>query len=166
MILAIILILGITSAITATWFVIRLTKKSEEIKRGDGFEPENEAEAEAIKRQEGVNTIVNPWLVRERNISLENVVEIKNLHRIRVETFKKMEKTKSRPKLRALANEVEEIEYELQDSWGFPRDKSFHRWFEVPRCTCPKMDNADNIGVPDYNIIMGDCPIHSNLIKK
>lgn len=42
---------------------------------------------------------------------------------------------------------VEQHEYELQELWGFNRDRSRHTyWLVNPTCSCPKMDNNDCYG--------------------
>jgi len=53
---------------------------------------------------------------------------------------------------------ITELEYNLQDNWNFPRDKSMHRyWYRLPQCTCPIMDNDD---MTMQDVIMTDCPWH------
>lgn len=55
---------------------------------------------------------------------------------------------------------IEELEFELQELWHFPQDKTYHRyWKYIKGCTCPRMDNED----PMYfgrRITVGDCPWH------
>lgn len=64
-------------------------------------------------------------------------------------------------KLRECAARMEEIEFELQKAWGFTPSREFHTyWYQVPHCTCPKLDNKDNVGT-SLRIIGDDCPIHS-----
>ena len=36
-----------------------------------------------------------------------------------------------------------DIQYKLQDAWGFERDSNYHRFWDLPHCTCPVMDNND-----------------------
>lgn len=71
-----------------------------------------------------------------------------------------MEFTNDPAQLKTLAKEVQELEYQLQFEWGFSRDHTRHRWFDVPKCTCPKLDNSERLGL-DHRIIAGNCPIHS-----
>ena len=59
-------------------------------------------------------------------------------------------------------NLIEELEYEMQEVWGFDKDSSRHYYsFLIPECSCPVIDNKDyadsgsNIRV--YN---ATCPIH------
>ena len=49
---------------------------------------------------------------------------------------------------------IEEIEYLLQSTWGFPENKASHSyWNKIKGCTCPKDDNffAFGTGVRYYN---------------
>jgi hypothetical protein len=58
-----------------------------------------------------------------------------------------------------LDKDCDDIEYRLQDLWGFTRDSAyFKRWYR-PRCTCPKMDNNDRYPTEHYITTM-DCPLH------
>lgn len=63
----------------------------------------------------------------------------------------------------ALASHRDELtmtEYGLQAAWGFPQNINFHSyWYQVPHCTCPKLDNKDSFGT-DYKYIAGNCPVH------
>lgn len=74
--------------------------------------------------------------------------------------LKKMENTNDKYLLRSLARRVERLEFIQQDLWRFPLDESYHFWYRVPKCTCPKMDNAEAWGVRNHRIIVSDCPIH------
>ena len=61
--------------------------------------------------------------------------------------------------LRKFAKQVTRIEYQLQEAWGFKKNRFMHEWYLVPKCKCPKMDNAEARGTK-YQIISGNCPIH------
>lgn len=92
-------------------------------------------------------------------VDVEHLNELKELHVQKLILFKAMEETDDPVLLKAYANNFEQIEFAMQQCWGFEMDRNHHRWFEVPKCTCPKMDNADRIGTP-YRIHTADCPIH------
>jgi len=53
----------------------------------------------------------------------------------------------------------EQNEYRLQALWGFPLDSKYHKFWEMPGCTCPKMDNDDAYPT-GYYTRSGDCPLH------
>ena len=63
--------------------------------------------------------------------------------------------------LRMLARVFDNLENEQQLLWNFGADPNFHRFFDMPGCTCPRMDNEDRLGTP-YHVYSGDCPIHGD----
>jgi len=56
---------------------------------------------------------------------------------------------------------VEGMEYTLQFLWGFPLDRSFHRYYnKVKGCLCrAEMDNLELYG-SGYRVINPQCPFH------
>ncbi len=99
---------------------------------------------------------LNPFLVFEKGLDQAAIDRIAELHRQKDLIFDRME-TEDDPELLL---SVTLLEFQLQKEWGFPLDSSFHRWFEVPRCKCPHLDNRENLGISNYRIINGDCPWH------
>ena len=107
---------------------------------------------------------LNPALIVRQGITdMGTINELKQTHEDRFRIFEAMENTNDVKDLKEFAFQFECLEYEQQKLWGFPQDRNFHCWYDVPKCSCPKMDNADNKG-SEYRIISADCPIHS--IKK
>jgi len=102
---------------------------------------------------------LNERLVAKQGVSDENLAALRLSHQVRHILFERAKKTQDSRRLKELAGLFEELEYLQQGLWGFPQDKRFHRWFDLPGCKCPKMDNADNIGV-DMRITVQDCPVH------
>jgi hypothetical protein len=109
-----------------------------------------------------VVSVVSDTLAEQRNISDESLERIKKLHLKRFQVKEEMTKTCDHSRLGMFANMIKDIEFELQDLWGFERDYSMHDWFDVPKCTCPKMDNRERKGT-GYQIISLDCPIHGDI---
>lgn len=54
---------------------------------------------------------------------------------------------------------ITDIEYSLQDLWGFPKNSNYHKFWDLPQCKCPKMDNEDRYP-GGYYVINGSCPLH------
>lgn len=104
---------------------------------------------------------LNSNLVLKQGISASDLRNLKLLHREKLEYFEKMRATDDPKQLKEFAHEVECIEFEMQKAWNFAQDRSFHEWYRVPKCTCPKMDNADSRGF-DQRIINLDCPVHGS----
>lgn len=110
---------------------------------------------------------LNSALVEQQKLSTASVIEILDLHverLILLEDMASCDPTKTVEKLvlRRLAEEHREIQFRLQEAWGFEKNQLFHDWFEVPYCTCPKEDNRERKGTA-YQIVNLDCPIHGEL---
>ena len=88
-----------------------------------------------------------------------NLSELVETHKMKLTLFDEMDKTDDSVKLHAFADGVQQLEFKLQRLWGFSENAHFHEWYLVPKCTCPKMDNADYRGTK-YGITSGDCPVH------
>jgi hypothetical protein len=105
---------------------------------------------------------LNERLVNKQGLDQERVDIIKALHVEKLTLFDKMRETDDPTTLKELANSYEDIEFMMQEAWGFPKDRNYHRWWEVPKCQCPVMDNRDNYGTK-YRITSGNCPIHGGV---
>lgn len=102
---------------------------------------------------------LNERLIKSKNISDESLELIKKLHLEKHYVMLNMDEDISKNMLQIYAREITEIEYSLQEAWGFPRDAKFHRFWELPNCQCPKLDNEERYGT-DYYITSSNCPIH------
>lgn len=107
---------------------------------------------------EGVR--LNERLILQQNLSESEVEQILRLHEYKLAIRAKMKALPSdSPKIKDYAADLEQIEFLLQDAWKFKRDANFHRFWEVPHCSCPKMDNED--AYPSgYYVRSMTCPIH------
>ncbi len=100
---------------------------------------------------------INPGLVKRQKCA-KNVPSILDKHRERIEIHAAMMETKDVTLLQLYDNMYTEIEFELQDLWGFPRNANYHRFWYRPKCQCPRMDNDDSY--PYRHVISGGCEIH------
>ena len=92
----------------------------------------------------------------------ENRKLILELHSLRHKYMHAMRKTdvKEQGVLQTLAQYIENVEFQLQEAWGFGRNVNFHSyWYRVPHCTCPKLDNKDSFGTAIRHI-NENCPVH------
>lgn len=103
--------------------------------------------------------LLSGGLAEKMGINHERLNKIKELHQERLLLLGKMKMENTIIPLRELAEMITEVEYQLQDAWGFPRDSSMHYWTEVPKCSCPKMDNWDIRGT-GKRLINLSCPVH------
>ncbi len=88
-----------------------------------------------------------------------NLETIKALHARRLELVDKMTAETEAGLLRKYNEEYSYIQFDLQDAWLFPRDAKFHRFWEVPHCSCPKLDNEDRYPTGLY-VINKACILH------
>lgn len=97
----------------------------------------------------------------ERNKAMDNLELIKELFVKKFKLFSRMDRATKQETLMKLADQVTENEYEIQKAFNFEPNINFHRFWELPKCTCPHMDNQDMWGT-GRNIFSGDCPIHGS----
>ncbi len=109
-------------------------------------------------------TSLNKNLVIKQKLSGDKIELLKLSHIQLNLIFKFMETTNNQHNLINLAEMVDNIESIQQLLWGFANNKSMRRWFEVPKCTCPKLDNIDLLSL-DNAIISENCIIHGNFIN-
>jgi hypothetical protein len=107
---------------------------------------------------------VNERLLEKNNVweSLPKIIEI----RIEIRILLDMDKTLAEAKLltsfkaKVILERLTDLEFTLQDAWGFDRDKNYHTyWLKLSGCTCPKMDNRELIGI-DWKWVSEDCLYH------
>lgn len=111
----------------------------------------------AVKYNGITQYILNKQLLDKHN-AWSNLDKLKDTHVLKLTIYDLMKDTMDAKLLKSLAKDITEIEYELQDLWGFPRDRSFHRFWIAPGCSCPTMDNED--GYPNVSIINVCCRLH------
>ena len=103
--------------------------------------------------------MINQNLVNRQKVSGENVKRIVKLQTIRKYFYDFIELSDDKEEIRRLDRIITQIEFQIQKLWGFPENKNFHRWFDVPKCSCPKLDNADSLG-SKFRTINPNCILH------
>lgn len=109
--------------------------------------------------------VINEKLVKQQKINAETLEQIKAVHESRLMLFDIMENTpintvRDNDFLVKCDRTVDHLESILQFLWGFPQDKRYIRFWERPRCSCPKLDNEDRYPT-GYYIISEDCILHN-----
>lgn len=100
---------------------------------------------------------VNPRLL-DRQGCWENLEKIKQLHLERHDLFDQMYLETDVDLLLIYDSLCDVIEFELQELWKFEPNAKYHRFWERPKCTCPKLDNID--WYPYRKVILEDCVLH------
>lgn len=104
-------------------------------------------------------TSLNIRLVKKQELSADTIEMLKMTHVMRAMIFKVMNNTDNVSILKRFARMFENLEYLQQELWGFKKDSNYHYWFEVPKCSCPSLDNRDCNG-SEMKIIDLKCTIH------
>ena len=102
---------------------------------------------------------LNPQLI-DRQDCWENVDDLVTKHKEKLDIYENILKEDDKEKLKEYAKKITEIEFELQRLWKFKQDRNYHRFWETPKCTCPKLDNEENYPI-GYYTVSEDCPLHS-----
>ena len=102
---------------------------------------------------------INPRFL-DRTKSWDNLEEIRRRIVFDFMIKHRMEKTDDIAELRKLANIWKLNEFKKQTAFNFEPDVNFHRFWELPKCTCPKLDNLDTYGM-GMRYISSTCPIHN-----
>jgi hypothetical protein len=110
----------------------------------------------------GKTIYLNENLIIKLNLSEERIKDIKQLHRQAIScdiSLTKMVKLDNLLHLADLLNHWHEIQENLQEAWGFPKDRNYHKFWELTSCKCPKMDNEDRYP-SGYYVISSKCALH------
>lgn len=103
--------------------------------------------------------ILNKRLLDRQNC-WTNLDKLKALHQERLYIYDLMSDLESNDDLLLMYDALcRQIQFELQEAWGFELDESFHYFWIRPHCTCPVLDNQDLMGI-DRKIINSNCPLH------
>lgn len=91
----------------------------------------------------------------------QNLEAIKDMHMLKQIIYIDIEQENNGKRLKELALDLQEVEFELQRLWGFTEDARYHKFWQYPKCTCPQMDNEDRYGTK-YKIVNQQCPLHGD----
>jgi len=114
---------------------------------------------------DGKRYSLNEYLIHEKCLTQKQVNKIKDLHIERLMTEATLNQQYDNASIRAWYNVWEQIQFELQDAWGFPRNAHWHPSHRLSLCSCPKIDNADMLGTP-YSVRVNTCKLHNALSEK
>lgn len=112
----------------------------------------------------GKTHVLNGVLIERQGIDVDACHKIADYHREKMTYLEAMSACEHTEKIRLheLYDLIRDIEFLLQDAWGFPRNEDWHRHWEVPNCRCPPLDNMD--AYPYCSYISGACPVHGEEI--
>lgn len=106
-------------------------------------------------------TKLSEHLVKSKKLNASQIKVLKDLHVERLGIEEQMSATEDRADLKQLFKFWTQNQRDLQTAWGFEANDSFHRFWEVPKCTCPYLDNLERLGTP-FKIINKSCIVHGS----
>lgn len=99
---------------------------------------------------------------KDRISNEDNLDKLKKALIEKLKIYDKIENSKSDAKLQSYYKKITNIEYGLQLLYGEDEDINFHKFWNTPKCTCPKIDNIEKY--PSTNPIFDEkCPIHKKV---
>ena len=117
-----------------------------------------------VEFPDGTKEYINEQLALEQGLTEYDLEEIREhwQERNRIENRMKRHNPKNHPtSLKTLFGQWRENEFALQEIWGFERNANYHRDFDIPYCTCPKLDNEDYLGT-GYRVVTAGCIYHGS----
>ena len=93
----------------------------------------------------------------DRIQNIKNLDKLKNCLIEKLKIYDKILNTKY--KLKTHYKKLTDIEYNMQLLYGEKENIAYHRFWETPKCTCPKIDNLE-IYPSNNPIFDSKCPIH------
>ncbi len=97
--------------------------------------------------------------VQRAKLTKKDFKKIQTLHKKRRWIVGIMKRSSKASTLRYWYERWTQNEFDLQEAWKFDKNENFHASWNLPKCTCPKMDNDENYGTK-YRIITQGCPVH------
>lgn len=94
---------------------------------------------------------------KSRILDKKNLTKLKNCLKEKLKIYDIIEK--SDENLQQYYKKLTDIEYNMQILYGENEDISYHRFWETPKCTCPKIDNIE-IYPSNTPIFNKNCLIH------
>ena len=97
---------------------------------------------------------------KDRVSNKKNLTKLKNCLKEKLKIYDIIEKSEIEDNLtQYYYKKLTDIEFNMQLLYGEEEDISMHRFWETPKCTCPKIDNLEIY--PSVNPIFdNNCPIH------
>ena len=109
-----------------------------------------------------MNNVINMELAQKQQLLEEDIKKLLIIYEkinILINHMSKLNPIKNKKELIDLYNKWTNYQFTLQDLWKFPRDATFHRDYELPHCTCPKIDNYERLGTI-YRVRTEGCIYH------
>jgi hypothetical protein len=123
------------------------------------IEDRNYCESDLVIGYKNRSTKLNLNLIKKQGINKATLQKIKTLHLHKLMIYDLMDQIDNSVQLKNFDQILTELEFELQDAWGFPRDARYHKFWNRPCCACAKLDNEDAYPTGYYNY-NDNCLLH------
>ncbi len=121
-----------------------------------------------FKCNNGKVIALNPELLLSKKITEEVFNKLKTTHIAKEMLIELLQSNDLSPEtekvLLGTLGGIEACEFKLQKLWGFEQNKAYHKFWELPHCTCPKLDNIDSY--PYMQHYSKSCPLHKYEYEK
>lgn len=119
----------------------------------------SEEESELLSRHLKAGKIfLNPRFLSMRK-AWDNIFEINHYFKTKLSIHEAMLMADNKYTLKTLETAWKSNEYKIQELFHFEKNSDFHRFWEMPKCACPSMDNQELWGTKQ-TIYSYDCPYH------
>lgn len=108
---------------------------------------------------EGKTTVLNKRLMVQQCCTEDDMTALLVSHVLRASVFEAMNRTDDPHELQRYDRVYKHLQRAQQELWKFQQNDNYLRFWDVPKCGCPKMDNDDAVGTP-YKITSAACVIH------
>jgi len=100
----------------------------------------------------------------DQNNCWSNLNEIKERTGFRFELLQQMKESDIET-AKGLANAWLANEKELQKLWKFPKNDNYHKFWMLPHCECPNIDNNERHPHGSY-VVYAHCPLHGESVPE
>lgn len=94
----------------------------------------------------------------------KNLSKLKEAYWWKLMFFDMIKETDDLLELHSLAEDLKDLEMYIQELFNFTPDPNYHRFWEAPKCSCPKTDNSERWGTP-YTIVNHFCVLHGPMTR-
>jgi len=95
----------------------------------------------------------------EKQDAMDNLDDLKSCYRQKLEIYNSIIVDNDPKQFKEFARLLTNLENEIQELFNFEPNVNFHRFWETPKCECPKLDNEDCHGV-GIKYINPKCKFH------
>lgn len=105
--------------------------------------------------------ILNPILIGKQKVKEKNIEKLLEIYieGLCIE-YKMRDEEYLKENRKELTDQWTNNQYKLQELWGFEKNIKMHKFWNVPNCTCPKLDNEDIYPSEKY-WTNANCPVHN-----